>query len=104
MYLPKKYTNFKKAFPEIFKHYDALGRTCRDAGPLDGKAQSLVKLGIAVGAGSRGAVMSHTRKALDEGVSADEVRHAILMALSTLGFPHMIAAMSWADEVIESKD
>ncbi len=102
MYLPKKYTNFKKAFPEIFDHYDALGRICRDSGPLDGKAQSLVKLGIAVGAGSRGAVMSHTRKALDEGVSPEEIRHAILLALSTIGFPNMIAAMAWSDEVIES--
>lgn len=103
MYLPKRYTNFKKAYPEIFDQYDALGRICRDSGPLDGKSQSLVKLGIAVGIGSRGAVMSHTRKALDEGVTPEEVRHAVLLALSTLGFPHMIAAMSWADEVIESK-
>jgi len=102
VYLPKKYTGFQKAFPDVFDQYKKLGKTCREAGPLDAKAQTLVKLGIAIGANSRGGVMSHTRKALDEGTTPDEIRHAILMALSTVGFPVMIAAMAWADEVIES--
>lgn len=101
MYLPKKYTNFSSDYPEIFKAYKEMGTLIRESGPLDEKAQNLVKLGIAVGANSRGGVMSHTRKALDSGATKEEIKHAVLLALSTTGFPNMIAAMYWADEVLE---
>ena len=45
--------------------------------------------------------MSHTRKALDTGATKEEISHAVLLALSTTGFPNMIAAMHWVDEVLE---
>ncbi len=101
MYLPKKYTNFSTAHPEIFKAYKEMGTLVRESGPLDEKSQNLVKLGIAVGSNSRGAVMSHTRKALDTGATKEEINHVVLLALSTTGFPNMIAAMHWVDEVLE---
>ncbi len=101
MYLPKKYTNFSTAYPEIFKAYKEMGTLVRESGPLDEKIQNLVKLGIAVGSNSRGAVMSHTRKALDTGATKEEINHVVLLALSTTGFPNMIAAMHWVDEVLE---
>jgi alkylhydroperoxidase/carboxymuconolactone decarboxylase family protein YurZ len=78
-----------------------LGQTCRAAGPLDQKSQDLVKLGIAIGANSRGAVMSSTRKALESGATAEEIAHAVLLSLTTTGFPNMIAAMGWVDEVLK---
>lgn len=62
----------------------------------------MLKLGVAIGAGSEGAVRSHARKALTEGFSPDEVRHAVLLALTTAGFPQMIAALKWANEVIDA--
>ena len=65
MYLPKIYETFSGKFPEVLKDFKQLGQTCREAGPLDQKCQDLIKLGIAVGANSRGAVMSSTRKALE---------------------------------------
>ena len=40
-------------------------------------------------------------RALEEGVTTDELRHAVLMAFTTAGFPTMIAAMKWVDEVID---
>ena len=101
MYLPKKYKNFSSDYPDIFKAYKEMGTLVRESGPLDEKSQNLVKLGIAVGANSRGGVMSHTRKAMESGATEEEVKHAVLLALSTTGFPNMIAAMSWADEVLE---
>ena len=103
MYLPKTYENFSRTYPEITDHYDKLGRICRDAGPLDNKAQDLIKLGIAVGVNSRGAVMSAVRKALASQATEDEIRHAILLALTTTGFPNMIAAMGWAQEVLDKQ-
>ena len=101
MYLPKIYEKFSGKFPEVFSDFKQLGQTCRAAGPLDPKAQDLIKLGIAVGANSRGAVMSNTRKALDSGASADEILHAVLLSLTTTGFPNMIAALQWVDEVLQ---
>ena len=100
MYLPKIYERFQEEFPEVFKDYNQLGVSTREAGPLDEKTQNLVKLGIAVGANSRGGVMSHTRKARSAGASPEEILHAVLLALTTTGFPNMIAAMRWVDEVL----
>jgi alkylhydroperoxidase/carboxymuconolactone decarboxylase family protein YurZ len=101
MYLPKVYEKFSAKFPEVFKDYKQLGQTCREAGPLDPKTQDLVKLGIAIGANSRGAVMSSTRKALESGASAEEITHTVLLALTTTGFPNMIAAIRWVEDVLK---
>jgi AhpD family alkylhydroperoxidase len=101
MYLPKIYEKFSGKFPEVFKDYKQLGQTCREAGPLDQKCQDLIKLGIAIGANSRGAVMSHTRKALESGATSEEIAHAVLLSLTTTGFPNMIAALQWVNEVLE---
>lgn len=103
MYLPKIYENFSDNFPEVLKDYKKLGRSCRAAGPLDQKTQDLVKLGIAVGTNSRGAVMSHTRKALASGSTKEEIIHVVLLALTTIGFPIMMASMSWVNEVLEKE-
>ncbi|MCF6247924.1 MAG: carboxymuconolactone decarboxylase family protein [Desulfobacula sp.] len=101
MYLPAKYQEFAQQYPEIFNLYKELGTKVRESGPLDESTQNLIKLGIAVGTNSRGAVMSHTRKALDTGTTKDEICHAIMLSLSTTGFPNMIAALNWANEVLE---
>ena len=101
MYLPKIYEQFSNKFPEAFKDYKKLGQTCRESGPLDPKSQDLIKLGIAIGANSRGAVMSSTRKALESGATNEEIAHAVLLSLTTTGFPNMIAALQWVDAVLE---
>ena len=104
MYLPKPYEKFSARYPDVVKHYQQLGKICRDAGPLDEKYQNLVKLGIAVGANSRGAAMSAVRKALSAGASADEIHQVVLLALTTTGFPNMIAAAEWVEEVLEKQE
>ncbi len=104
MYLPKTFENFSKKYPAIVENYDKLGRICRDAGPLDNKSQDLIKLGIAIGVNSRGAVMSAVRKALASQATEDEIRHTILLSITTTGFPNMIAAMGWVQEVLDKQD
>ena len=101
MYLPKIYESFSDKFPEVFKDYQHLGKTCRRAGPIEQKFQDLIKLGIAIGINSRGAVMSHTRKALASGATPEEITHVVLLSLTTTGFPNMIASMGWVDEVLK---
>lgn len=103
MYIPEKYKNFAALHPQILKAYKELGTLVRESGPLDEKTQNLVKLGIAVGCNSKGGVKSHTRKAIEAGAAKEEITHAILLSLSTIGFPNMIAAINWADEVLEKE-
>ncbi len=86
MYLPKTYKNFSDKFPEILNDYKQLGKACREGGPLEQKFQDLIKLGIAIGANSRGAVRSHTRKALASGATPEEITHVVLLSLTTTGF------------------
>jgi 4-carboxymuconolactone decarboxylase len=100
MYLPKPFQKFKTQYPEIARRYEELGLLCQSAGPLDPKTRYLVNLGIAIGAGSPGAVKSHARKAMEHGASREELLHALLLALTTVGFPAMIAAIGWVEEVL----
>ncbi len=102
-YLPSIYQEFKQQFPEIARAYDELAVKCHGWGPLEEKTRRLIKLGVAMGLNSEGGVRSHARRALEEGVTADELRHAVLLAFTTAGFPTMIAAMKWVDEVIKKR-
>ena len=103
-YLPDIYKEFQQQFPDIDKAYDELALKCHDWGPLDEKTRRLVKLGIAIGLNSEGGVRSHARRALEKGIAADDLRHVVLLAFTTAGFPTMIAAMKWVDKVIEKHE
>ena len=35
--------------------------------------------------------------------TAEEVRHALLLLTTTIGFPTVVAALSWADDVIDKQ-
>jgi len=99
-FLPFSYERFKKEFPEIEKEYDKLANKCHASGPLNEKTRRLIKLGIAIGSESEGAVKSHTRRALTLGISPKEIRHVVLLGLTTIGFPKMIATLNWVHEVL----
>lgn len=100
--LPAAAGDVAKTYPELWKAYANLGKTCSETGPLDERAQRLVKLGLAIGIGSEGAVHSHTRRALEQGISADEIKHAALIAITTIGFPSAVAALSWICDITDS--
>ena len=100
-YLPKIFQGFSERYPEVLASYQELAKACRNAGPIDDKTQELIMLGIAVGANSRGGVMSHTRKALDVGASPDEIFQVVILSLTPTGFPNMIAALGWVKEVLD---
>jgi alkylhydroperoxidase/carboxymuconolactone decarboxylase family protein YurZ len=102
-YLPEVYQQFQNRFPTVKEAFDTLGEAEHEAGPLGEKERRLVKLGIAVGAESEGAVRSHVRKLLNVGVPEDEILHTIVLALTTIGFPATNAAISWAEEVLSEE-
>lgn len=99
-YLPDVYRDFRTAYPDVAASYDDLAKACREAGPLSQREQRLVKLGIAIGLESDGGVRSHVRRGLAEGLTADELLHAIAIAIPTAGFPATAAAYRWANEVL----
>lgn len=98
--LPAPFRRFFDRYPEVEKAHMELSLTVNRQGPLDEKARRLVRLGIAIGEQSQGGIKSHARRALAEGFTADELRHAALLALPTIGFPAMIAAAEWIEEVL----
>jgi len=88
-------------FPDIWDAYTALGKSCAEAGPLGADTRRLVKLALAIGAGSEGAVHSHARQALAEGESVESLRQVATLAITTLGFPAAVAALSWIADITE---
>lgn len=98
--VPKKYQNFSEKYPAVIKAYEEMGDAVHTAGPLDDKTRALIKLAISTGARLEGAAHSHASKALKAGVTKEEMRHAVLLALPTIGLPSMMAAMTWIDDII----
>lgn len=94
--LPKPYQQFKKAHAKVWRAYDRLGASAAAEGPLDQKTRELIKLGMAAAIQSESAVHSHTHRALEAGATVEEIEHAILLGVTTLGFPAMMAALTWA--------
>lgn len=99
--LPGRYLQFQNQYPDIFQAYEALGAATAAAGPLEGKTRALVKLAIALGGEREGAVHSHTRRAIEAGCSAAEIRHVALLATTTMGFPGMMKTLSWIEDVLK---
>jgi alkylhydroperoxidase/carboxymuconolactone decarboxylase family protein YurZ len=93
--LPKAVDEFRRKYPKVWQTFNTLGDLSHEAGPLDAKTRSLVKLALSVGAGLEGATHSAVRKARSAGVSADEMQHVALLAISTLGFPSAMRGMAW---------
>jgi len=102
--LPTVYTRFRRDYPAVAAALDGLGEAADGAGPLDERTARLVKLGLAIGAASPGAVRSNVRKAAAAGATPDEIRQVAVLAMTTCGFPAGIAGMGWIDEVLGSAD
>jgi len=89
-------------YPGIWDGFDALGNAISELpGGIDKKSQHLVKLGIAIGAGSEGAVHSHVRRAKKAGFSNEQIYHAALLSITTIGWPGAVARLSWIDDILK---
>lgn len=98
--VPARFREFTTRYPQIAEAYERLAGECNRLGALDERSRALVKLGIAVGSNVHGSVRSQVRKALDEGMKPDEIRQAILLGLTAIGFPRMMEALGWAEEIL----
>jgi AhpD family alkylhydroperoxidase len=99
--LPKNYVQFRSRYKKLAGALDNLGKAVRDEGPLDEKTAQLIQLAAAASIRSEGAVHSHCRRALEAGASNEEIRHALILLTSTLGFPAMMAALSWVEDMLD---
>ena len=98
--LPNQYLSIRKRFGKLFDAVDNLGKVTRNLGPIDQKNSHLIQLAAAASIKSEGSVHSHTRRALEAGASPEEIYHALILLTSTVGFPTVSAALSWADDII----
>jgi 4-carboxymuconolactone decarboxylase len=99
----KHYQQLSKLFPETISALENLGSAVRSEGPLKGKAVELIQLAGAAALQSQGSVHSHTRRAIQAGATVEEIYHALLLLISTIGFPRVSAAITWAEDVLEKK-
>lgn len=76
-----------------------MGEAVHNAGPLDEKTRALIKCAISGAARLEGGFHAHVRKAKQQGITKEEIQHTVMLTLPTLGFPHMMALMSWIDDV-----
>jgi AhpD family alkylhydroperoxidase len=100
---PIPFQQFTQLFPEVHAAYERLGGACHAAGPLEAKTRELIQLGMAIGIRSEGAVHSHVRKAIAAGASPEEIRHAVLLGMPTLGLPTTVAAFTWIGDILDSR-
>lgn len=101
--IPAQYGRMRERNAEYMESVEALGKTAAAAGPLDEKTRQLVQLAAAAALRSEGGVHSHSRRALAAGANAEEIRHTLLILTSTMGFPAVVAATTWADDVLDEQ-
>ena len=85
---------------KVWAAYEHLGEAVAESGPLDAKTRRLVKLALAIGCSSERAVHSHVRRAVAEGMTANELRHVMLLSIPTLGLPTAVKALTWMDDIL----
>lgn len=104
MYLPDIFKKFVERNREISEALLKVGELCSQAGPIDNVTQHLIQMGIAIGANSQGGVRSHARRALDAGATKEQLLQTVLLSATIVGFPAMIAAYGWLEELISARE
>ena len=99
---PKRYRDFVARYPKLGDAWEAI-HEAGAAGPLDPRTQRLIKFAVAIGALREGAAHASVRKALDQGISREELEQVVALAAGTLGLPSTVAAYSWVLDVVEKQ-
>jgi AhpD family alkylhydroperoxidase len=102
--LPAHFASMQDRFPKVMKALGKVGKAVRQQGPLENKTAHLIQLAAAAAIQSEGAVHSHAQQATAAGATPEEIYHAVLLLVSTIGFPRVAAAVSWVDDVLKSQE
>ena len=100
---PKRYEEVRRRHPRVVGAYEEFGEALAGAGPLTERERALVRLGVAVGAGLDSAIKAHARRGRDAGLSDAALRHAALLAGTTVGFSSMMKGLALVEEALEGK-
>ncbi|MCK5553007.1 MAG: carboxymuconolactone decarboxylase family protein, partial [Deltaproteobacteria bacterium] len=92
---PRHFLKLKEKYPQLIESHERAGELGRTAGPLQEKFTHLVQMAACVVLRSEGGVHSHTRRALEAGATPEEIYHALVLLISTAGFPAVSAGVSW---------
>ena len=97
--LPPTASHVAQDHPELWAAFQRLGEAASRAGPLDERTRRVVHLAYAIATDSQGATHSHARRALADGLSAEELDHVALLAVTTLGWSGAIKGLTWVRDV-----
>jgi 4-carboxymuconolactone decarboxylase len=97
--LPAAARHMAVEYPQLWEAFQQLGEEASRAGPLDARTRRLIHIALAIAAGSEGAAHSHTRRALAEGISLEELEHVPVLAITTIGWSQAIKGMTWVRDI-----
>lgn len=96
--LPPIVQKIMRDHPEVWEAYNELGRAAAATNPLDPAQERLLKLALAVGGRLEGAVRAHARRGYAAGIDATSLKQVALLAITTIGWPSAVAALSWIED------
>lgn len=102
--VPTHFASIRERFPKVMAALEELGKAARQQGPLENKTAHLIQLAAAAAIQSEGAVHSHVQRATAAGATPEEIHHAVVLLVSTIGFPRVAAALSWVDDVLTKRE
>lgn len=94
------FTRFKEEFPEVYEKHEALGKVIHEkSGPLPPQTRWLIKIAVSAACDHQRALETHIHKALAAGISKEEIKHVLLLLMSTSGFPSFMKAYTVLDRI-----
>jgi len=89
------FTRFKEEFPRINEGHEALGKEIHvQGGPLPEKIRWLIKIAVSGAGGHKISLETHIVKGKEAGLTDEEIKHALLLLIPTVGFPAFMEAYS----------
>lgn len=89
------YTTFKQEYPELSELLDSTSKALHEkGGPLDARTRALVKIAASAASRHHKALETHIVAARETGVDEPEIVHALLLLVTTCGFPTFMEAYS----------
>jgi alkylhydroperoxidase/carboxymuconolactone decarboxylase family protein YurZ len=101
--LPRHFQKFVSKYPDVWNAHQQMTEACAECGPLDRKTRELIKVAISGAVLQETALQRHAVMAMQEGAKEEEVYQAVLLLITTVGFPRASAALKWAQEALEAK-
>jgi alkylhydroperoxidase/carboxymuconolactone decarboxylase family protein YurZ len=102
--LYQQFTNFKEKHPTVHAKYEELGQEIHEnGGPLDEKTRWLLKISMSAVTANEKALRTHMYKATNAKVTHEEIEHALLLLIPTIGFPGFMRAWGVYDRFCQEK-